>query len=168
MKGKGVIAVLLLCAFILTGCASIVGKDMFPLTINSTPEGATVSIKDESGMKVYTGITPATVALAAGEAYFHAKTYNITLSKEGYMDQHIQVKATLSGWYFGNILFGGLIGMLIVDPITGKMWKLKTNVWGELTPEAQQGASNQTERTLKIVTLDQVPQHMRKHLVSLN
>lgn len=31
----------------------------------------------------------------------------------------------MDGWYFGNILFGGLIGFLIVDPATGAMYTLK-------------------------------------------
>jgi len=177
------IAVLLLPVFFLTGCASIVGKDMFPLTINSNPDGASVLIKDENGIKVYSGTTPTTAPLAAGEAYFHAKEYNITLSKEGYENQYIQVKASLSGWYFGNILFGGLIGLLIVDPITGKMWKLRTNVWGELSQKAsvtpaapatpaasnnKQGALNKSERILQIVSLEQIPENMRKDLVALN
>jgi hypothetical protein len=34
------------------------------------------------------------------------------------------VRAELSGWYFGNLVFGGIIGMLIVDPLTGSMWNL--------------------------------------------
>lgn len=166
MEIRQMIAVLLLPVFFLTGCASIVGKDSFPLTINSNPDGATIVLKDENGIKMYAGTTPTTVTLAAGEAYFHAKSYNITFSKQGYMDQFVQVKATLSGWYFGNILFGGLIGMLIVDPITGKMWKLKNNVFGDLSP--QKTALNKSQRTLKIMTLSQIPEHMRKDLVSLN
>jgi hypothetical protein len=31
----------------------------------------------------------------------------------------------MSGWYIGNILFGGLIGMLVVDPQTGAMYRLE-------------------------------------------
>jgi hypothetical protein len=166
MKAKWVIVALLLPMFFLTGCASIVGRDVFPVTINSNPDGANIAIKDENGVKVYSGVTPTTVTLTAGESYFHAKSYNITFSKPGYKDQYVEVRATLSGWYFGNILFGGLIGMLIVDPITGKMWKLRNNVFGELSPEKT--ALNQGQRTLKIVTLDQIPKDMRKDLVSLN
>jgi len=166
MKARRMIAALLIPLFFLTGCASIVGKDVFPVTINSNPDGATIVVKDENGTKVYAGTTPTTVTLSAGEAYFHAKSYTITFSKPGYMEQFVQIKATLSGWYFGNILFGGLIGILIVDPITGKMWKLKTNVFGDLSPEKT--ASNQNERTLQVITLSQIPENMRKDLVPLN
>ena len=166
MKAKRMIATLLLPMFFLTGCASIVGRDVFPVTINSNPDGATISVKDENGVKMYSGTTPTTVMLGAGEAYFHAKSYNITFSKTGYMDQFVTVRASLDGWYFGNILFGGLIGMLIVDPITGKMWKLQKNVFGELSPAKT--ALNQSQRSLKIITLSQIPKDMRKYLVALN
>jgi hypothetical protein len=30
----------------------------------------------------------------------------------------------LNKWYFGNILLGGVIGMLVVDPLTGAMYSL--------------------------------------------
>lgn len=30
----------------------------------------------------------------------------------------------MNGWYIGNLLFGGIIGLLIVDPATGAMWTL--------------------------------------------
>ncbi len=157
--------VLLLPVLFLTGCASIVGKSVFPLTINSNPDGANISIQDEKGTKVFAGTTPSTVTLNAGEAYFHAKSYNITFSKPGYADQYAVVKASLSGWYFGNIIFGGLIGILIVDPITGKMWKLPTNISANLS---QKLAMDQTQPTLKILTLNQVPKNMRKSLIKIN
>lgn len=112
-----------------------------------------------------TGTTPSTVTLAAGEAYFQAKTYTITFSKQGYADQYATVKATLSGWYFGNIIFGGLIGFLIVDPISGKMWKLQSDVTANLT---QKLAMNQEQPALKIMTLNQVPDNLKKYLVRIN
>ena len=165
MKTKLMIAVLVLPTILLTGCASIVGKDVFPLTINSNPDGASIIIQDERGKKVFTGTTPTTVTLNAGESYFHAKSYNITFSKPGYAEQYVEVKATLSGWYFGNILFGGLIGLLIVDPISGKMWKLPTDVSADLS---QKVSLNQNQPTLKILTLEQVPKDLRKNLVRIN
>ena len=46
MKAKLIVAVLLIPVFFLTGCATIVGKDVFPVTINSNPDGANILIKD--------------------------------------------------------------------------------------------------------------------------
>jgi len=164
MRVKLIVAVLLIPIFFLTGCATIVGKDVFPVTINSNPDGANILIKDEKDKKIFTGTTPTTVTLTAGESYFHAKSYYITFSKTGYAEQQAVVKATMSGWYWGNILFGGLIGMLIVDPVTGKMWKLPTEVSANMS---QQVSSSTNQPTLKIMTLDQVPKDMRKYLVRI-
>ncbi len=130
MKIKGMVAVLLI---FLTGCASIVGQSVFPVTINSNPSEAKITVTDEHGIQMFNGTTPTTVVLTAGESYFHAKSYTIKFSKFGFGDQITVVKADIDGWYFGNILFGGLIGLLIVDPITGKMWKLPAQAFGNLS-----------------------------------
>lgn len=162
---KKVVPVVAICCFLFTGCASIVGKSLFPVNFQSNPDDAKISIKDERGNVVFAGKTPTIVTLAAGESYFHAKTYSVTFSKEGYDDQVIQVKASISGWYFGNILFGGLIGILIVDPITGKMWKLPdAPVFGNL---AQKTALNDSRNSLRIVSLDQVPENLRNQMIAL-
>ena len=139
MRGKSWIAGVLVSVFFLTGCASIVGKNMYPVTINSQPDEAVILIKDEKGKQIYKGKTPTTITLSSGEAYFHAKNYSITFSKPGYEDQTAEIKAGLSGWYFGNILFGGLIGLLIVDPITGSMWKLPTETTITLSEQVKSG-----------------------------
>ncbi len=31
----------------------------------------------------------------------------------------------MNGWYWGNFAIGGLIGFLIVDPLTGAMYRIK-------------------------------------------
>ena len=36
----------------------------------------------------------------------------------------LKIDGAINGWYFGNIIFGGLIGMLAVDPATGAMYTL--------------------------------------------
>ncbi len=160
------VAVFLIPVLCLTGCATIVGKDVFPLTINSNPDGVNISIVDDKGRKIYNGTTPSTISLAAGESYFHAKTYTITFSKEGYADQNATVKATMSGWYWGNFLFGGLIGLLIVDPISGKMWKLQPDVTANLTQKVAMEKGQQP--VLNIMTFNQVPDNLKKYLISLN
>ncbi len=165
MCGKSWIAGVLVIVFLLIGCASIVGKNMYPVTINSHPDEAVIVIKDEKGKVMYKGKTPTTITLSSGEAYFHAKNYSITFSKPGYEDQTTEIKAGLSGWYFGNILFGGLIGLLIVDPLTGNMWKLPTETTITL---AEQVKSGKNEQSLKIVTINQIPENIRKQLVRLN
>lgn len=169
MKIQQMIAMVLVPVF-LAGCASIVGQSVFPVTINSNPSGAKVTVTDERGLVVFAGTTPSTMVISAGESYFHAKSYQIKYSLAGYGDQVGIVKADIDGWYFGNILFGGLIGFLIVDPITGKMWKISDKqTFGNLSPVGEGGKTSlNKEKVLRIASLDQVPQEMRKYLVRLN
>lgn len=42
----------------------------------------------------------------------------------GHANAEVKPDSSLSGWYFGNMILGGLIGMLIVDPLTGAMYNL--------------------------------------------
>jgi len=194
MKFKGIISVFLLSTF-LTGCCSIVGQSIFPVTINSNPTAANITITDEYGTQMYNGTTPTTLTLRAGESYFHAKSYSIKFSKPGYGDQVTVLKADLDGWYFGNILFGGLIGALILDPITGKMWKLSPQAIGNLSPigtvpavvvpasvpptapttqgnggvvSGNKTSLNKNSHVLQIICLNQVPEELRDKMVSIN
>ena len=58
--------------------------------------------------------------------YFQSnkQEYQIEIKKEGYSPKLFTISASLDGWYIGNILLGGLIGMLIVDPASGAMFKI--------------------------------------------
>ena len=107
-----------------SGCASIVSDSKYPVSINSNPSGANFLIKDKNGMVVHSGKTPEVVLLKAGAGYFSSATYSVYFKKKGYGDVTRVLDTELDGWYIGNILFGGIIGFLIVDPITGAMWKL--------------------------------------------
>lgn len=108
----------------MTGCASIFSGSTQTLTFKSVPDTANITITNKSGEKIHTSSTPATVTLKRGNGYFKPAGYEITFSKEGFQTKTVQVKATVNGWYIANIIFGGLIGFLIVDPATGAMYTL--------------------------------------------
>ncbi|MGA3265192.1 MAG: hypothetical protein ABSE16_00025 [Verrucomicrobiota bacterium] len=108
----------------LTGCASIVSKAKWPVSFKSDPPGAQLTISDENGKTVRQGVTPTTIKLASGNGYFKAQNYQVNMKLDGYKEDKGILQAGLNGWYFGNIGFGGLIGMLAVDPATGAMWRL--------------------------------------------
>ena len=95
------------------------------VTVNSSPTSAQIAIADQSGVEIYRGTTPATVTLDASAGYFDGQKYTITFSKDGYHPTTVQVDSRINGWYVGNIVFGGFIGWLIVDPLTGAMWALE-------------------------------------------
>lgn len=147
------------------GCASIVSRDTRPITINSNPNSATVLIKDEKGRDIQHGTTPMTVDLPVSAGYMDGKNYVITISKEGFQTQTVKVTSSINGWYWGNILFGGLIGWLIVDPLTGKMWTLEPQqVDAALGPKV---SSAKGKIGLTVALLQDVPQNLHAHMIPL-
>ncbi|QDU70068.1 hypothetical protein [Engelhardtia mirabilis] len=108
----------------LASCASIVSKSEYAVRIDTEPTGAAIEIVDRKGERVHRGTAPTTVTLKAKAGFFSSQSYTVNASLPGYEPEVSTLKASLDGWYVGNILFGGLIGWLIVDPATGAMWKL--------------------------------------------
>ncbi len=151
-----------------TGCASIIGKSSYTVAIRSNPEGTHFVVKNSAGIAVHSGETPSTVALTSKKGYFKSEQYTVTFSKDGYTEQTVPLTASLSGWYWGNILLGGLIGMLIVDPATGAMWKLPENVEGTLTQTNTAALESGISPQLQVVTIDQIPENERYKLIKLN
>jgi hypothetical protein len=151
-----------------SGCASIIGKSSYTVAIKSTPDGTHFVVKNSTGTAVHSGETPATVALISKKGYFKSEQYTVVFSKDGYKEQTVPLTASLSGWYWGNILLGGLIGMLIVDPATGAMWKLPENVDGNLAKDSATAFENGISPQLQVVTIDQIPQEQRERLIKLN
>jgi hypothetical protein len=121
-------------AFALTSCASIVSKSDWPMTIESCPSGAEITVWDEEGEVVHSGPAPAVITLTSKEGFFTKADYEVEATLAGYEPVRRKVRAGINPWYFGNILFGGFIGLLIVDPATGAMWKLDDSVLVSLTP----------------------------------
>jgi len=80
--------------------------------------------------------------LRYGAGYFSPAQYTFQFEKEGYAPYATNERAGLNGWYFGNLLFGGAIGLFVVDPATGAMWKMKDVVCGSLEPTTQLPAKN--------------------------
>jgi uncharacterized protein YceK len=116
---------LVVCISVLsTGCASIVSKSRYPVAITTEPPAAKIEVKDQDGVVRFTGVSPTTATLDAGKGYFSRARYTITASKEGYTPSVMPLQSSVDGWYWANILFGGLIGLLIVDPITGAMYQI--------------------------------------------
>ena len=151
-----------------TGCASIVGKSSYTVAVKSNPDGTHFVIKNSNGTAVHNGETPATVVLTSKKGYFKSEQYTLTFSKDGYKEQTVPLTASLSGWYWGNLLLGGLVGMLIVDPATGAMWKLPENIDATLAQDSATALENGIAPQLQVVTIDQIPEEQRGELLKLN
>lgn len=162
---KSTLVIVALSSLFLASCASILSDSKYPVTVNSEPSGATVTIRKKSdGTTVHQARTPATVTLAAGRGYFKSESYVLDFNKSGYPSRSYELNATMDGWYAGNLLFGGLIGILIVDPVTGAMWKLEKNVVVNLNHST---ASNTTSSGLQIVEIDNAPAAWKEHMVAV-
>lgn len=162
---KSISCLVLILVFFVAGCASIVSKSTYPVTINSHPDQAIISVTDENGNQMYKGKTPTTLTLSSGGPYFKGKSYTVEFSKPGYETQTQTIQYQLDGWYIGNLLFGGIIGFLIVDPLTGAMWKLPDNITETLS---EQVTMNKKDQTIQVVSVNQLTPKLRKELIPIN
>lgn len=149
-------------ALLLPSCATIFSKSAYPVAVNSQPSGLDFSIKNVDGEVVSSGKTPQVVSLKASAGYYRPATYTFQVKRGKKIVSEQQITATLDGWFFGNILIGGVIGMVIVDPLTGAMFKLPESV--DLT--TKQTAGN-TARSLSIASIDTLTPEQRARLVRI-
>ena len=159
------VAAVALCA-ILSGCATIVARTSQEITITSVPEGASVKINNKAGAAVHSGNTPMTVTLKKGRGYFKPESYRVHIEKDGYRTQDFYVRGEVNGWYFGNIIFGGLIGLLAVDPATGAMFTLRPKQV-ETTLNELKVSRHDGEQTLIVMLVEDVPESVADQLVPI-
>ena len=136
----------LFCLFFLNGCATIMSHGPQALSILSQPEGAACEITDTTeGKRIVKAETPYIATLERGAGYFLKKYYDVTLSKDGYMTEKVTLTPQLNFWYVCNLIFGGAIGALIVDPLTGNMWTFyQKDVNIKLYPDTLEGRTTRT------------------------
>lgn len=113
MKIKNVISKFVYTPLLaLTGCATIMHGTTQRVGISSNPSNASVYVDN---MPV--GNTPVVVHMTRGDNHL------VRIELEGYVPYEAAFTKTLSGWVFGNIVFGGLIG-LAVDAVSGGIYRL--------------------------------------------
>jgi hypothetical protein len=155
------LACIVLIISIFSSCASIVSRSNWPFSVETSPEHATVVITNKKGNEVFRGKTPAAMKLRSGSGFFSKESYVVSLSMNGYETKKISLECKVNGWYFGNVILGGFIGMLIVDPATGAMYKLDNDgIYQELE-------KNKSTTELKIIDLQNVPDSLKANLVKL-
>lgn len=151
--------IILLMSF--SACASIVSRRAYPIFIDSNPTEARLTVTNESGDTVYTGRTPKTPKLDAYDGYFSRARYEISFEHPDFETAKVRLEAKLDGWYFGNFLFGYLVGFLIVDPLTGAMYKIdERQVFEKL--------HFKTESSLYIAPFESLPPEIQSNLQELS
>lgn len=109
---KIIIFFALAVTFLMSSCATIISGSKQNVAFSSNPSAATIFIDE-----VEVGKTPFEIKLA------RKSEHSVMIKLEGYQTYQTNLTKRFNGWYVGNILIGGLIG-LIVDPITGAMYNL--------------------------------------------
>jgi hypothetical protein len=114
---KSIAALVLACGmFMVSGCASIISGTHQDVTITSQPVAANVTVEQlltTNNVVAWQGQTPANVKLSRNGSYL------VTVSMPGYKNAEFPVSNSgMNGWIFGNILIGGLVG-IIVDSASG-------------------------------------------------
>lgn len=148
-----------------SSCATIFGRSAYDVIVNSNPSGATLSITDKNGLEVYKGATPATVRLKSSSGFFAKAQYQVKITSPGYAEQIIPVIYKLNGWYWGNLLIGGVLGMLIIDPATGAMWELETP---PISVQLNKQNASIKNPELQIINISSLPKSMKDKLVRIN
>jgi hypothetical protein len=97
---------------LLSSCATIMHGTNESVSVSSEPSQAEVWVDNK-----YVGLSPTIVHLSRKDNHF------IKIQLEGYEPYEVALTRQLSGWVFGNILFGQFVG-LAVDAITGGIYKL--------------------------------------------
>lgn len=112
---KTIISSSLVLTLLLSSCATIISGSKQNVKFSSDPSTATIFIDE-----VEVGKTPFEIKLE------RKSEHRVMIKLEGYQNYETKLTKKFNGWYLGNIIFGGLIG-LIIDPITGAMYDLTPN-----------------------------------------
>jgi len=166
LKGIFLVATFAVCSAI-SGCATIVHGGPRAISVGSAPVGAKVSIYDRSNTLVMTNTTPFIAQLSTKYGYFKGQDYRLVFEMPGHPTAEVNLTSSVSGWYFANLVFGGVIGMLIVDPLTGAMFNLSPEKIDQTLTATQ--ASVIRDRTGFLVVLaSQITEQQRTQMVRVN
>ena len=92
---------------LITGCASVISGTSQNVNVQSIPAGAKATFFNKKGEAVTTQTTPFIAPLQRSE------TYKLKVELENYEPYNGDLKKGLNGWYLGNFIFGGAVGMLV-------------------------------------------------------
>ena len=140
--------IVIACAPMWIGCATIIHGTTQQVRIESVPAAATARV----GAQTVT--TPAEVRLARDSSY------DVAFEKPGFMPARSHIGQTTSGVLWANLLLGGIIGM-IVDSSTGAAYDLDpSTVSVTLLPDpnaAQTAAPTDRPQGASAVISEQLP-----------
>lgn len=116
-------------ALSLSGCATIVEGSDQTVTVTTTPSGAMCELKRDGQVVAVVNPTPGSASIDKSK-----HDVSVTCSKEGYQGGGGALSSKFQGMTFGNILFGGIIGVA-VDASSGAMHQYEPSIHVTLIPE---------------------------------
>jgi hypothetical protein len=118
----------------LAGCASIISGRRADVAFDTYPANAHVAIHDDRGRQVTSLYTPGLATLKRQGRFFMPGKYVATISAPGYQTAQVPIGSTLNPWILGNIVIGGIPG-LVIDGATGAAWKpTRSEIHRQLQP----------------------------------
>lgn len=133
---------LLLGVLSLTSCATVINGTRQSVGIMSNPTNAFVWVD-----QCYQGVTPIIVEMSRKESHV------VRIELEGYQPYEATFSKRVSGWAFGNIIFGmgGIIG-LAIDAVSGGIYALTPEqIQGELRENQMAYSKTSNESFITIV-----------------
>lgn len=121
-KMKNNLILLSAFVFLFTSCATIIHGTTQAVHFSSQPTGATITIDGVEYGQTPQSLTLRRMGREKGDKS-KKKIYDVAINMDGYYSYEMKITRKLDGWFFGNILFGGIIG-IIVDGANGSMYKL--------------------------------------------
>ncbi len=112
-----------------SGCASITKGTSQSVTVNTEPAGANCILSRDGQQIAVVNPTPGTIQVGKASG-----TISILCKKTRYQDAAGTLASTFQSMTFGNIIFGGIIGVA-VDASTGAMHEYPPMITVTLVPE---------------------------------
>lgn len=132
------IALFALLGAICGGCATIFNCEASgDLLLDSSEEDTKVTIY-YNDFPVGIVRTPLVYHVEASGGYLRRSSYEFVFEKPGFEKETFRRVARFSGWYWGNIVLGGVIGLFVVDPLTDSVYKIDVSpINANMRPKAR-------------------------------
>ncbi len=112
-SGFGFLFICCVLIISITACSSIMNGSIQNVDVKSTEAESQIFVNG-----ILNGTAPTVVKLHRGESYL------IEVKKPGYETYRITTSKTITGWFWGNLICGGLVGM-VIDLTSGNAYDVE-------------------------------------------
>lgn len=100
---------------LITGCASIFSGGPSWLSVETNPSNVQIKLYGIQNGETITKTTPCRVELNRNS------DYKVVVETPHYKSDEVIIRRKIQGWFWGNILLGGIVGM-VIDGASGNIW----------------------------------------------